>query len=63
MFYWETTVLKHLSVLQIGKRGTRMTEDEMFEHLLDENLAQRDPFQAAMGLVFMSRRGLEWDYT
>ncbi|KAJ7848566.1 hypothetical protein B0H13DRAFT_1906662 [Mycena leptocephala] len=35
-----------------------MAADEMHEHLLDEDLVKSDPFQAAMGLVFMSRTGL-----
>ena len=30
--------------------------------LLDEDLASRSPFQAAMGLVLLSKLGLEWDY-
>jgi hypothetical protein len=30
--------------------------------LLDEELARRSPFQAAMGLVLLSKLGLEWDY-
>lgn len=28
--------------------------------LFDEQLGQNDPFQAAMGLVYMSRLGLNW---
>ncbi|KAJ7907481.1 hypothetical protein B0H13DRAFT_1879527 [Mycena leptocephala] len=35
-----------------------MAADEMHEHLLDEVLVKSDPFQAAMGLVFVSRTGL-----
>jgi hypothetical protein len=35
--------------------------DEMYERLLGDSLAQNDPFQAAMGLVFMSRTGLTWE--
>ena len=30
--------------------------------LLDHELARRSPFQAAMGLVLLSKLGLEWDY-
>lgn len=30
--------------------------------LLDDELARRSPFQAAMGLVLLSKLGLEWDY-
>ena len=30
--------------------------------LLDDDLARRSPFQAAMGLVLLSKLGLEWDY-
>jgi hypothetical protein len=28
---------------------------------LDAGLVERDPFQAAMGLVVLSRLGLQWD--
>ncbi|KAJ7928657.1 hypothetical protein B0H13DRAFT_1860227 [Mycena leptocephala] len=35
-----------------------MAADEMHEHPLDEDLVKSDPFQAAMGLVFISRTGL-----
>jgi hypothetical protein len=61
------TPLKHLSVLQggyhMGEGGAvrSMTVDEMYERLLTDDLATSDPFQAAMGLVFMSRTGLHWD--
>ena len=30
--------------------------------LLDDELARRSPFQAAMGLVLLSKLGLRWDY-
>ena len=30
---------------------------------LTPNLADKDPFQAAMGLVYLSKLGLEWDYS
>jgi hypothetical protein len=30
---------------------------------LTPDLADKDPFQAAMGLVFLSKLGLEWDYS
>jgi hypothetical protein len=30
--------------------------------LLDDELARKSPFQAAMGLVLLSKLGLEWDY-
>ena len=30
--------------------------------LLDDDLARRSPFQAAMGLVLLSKLGLKWDY-
>ena len=29
-------------------------------HLLDERFAVEEPFQAAMGLVLLSKLGLEW---
>ena len=35
---------------------------ELMNCLLDEELARRSPFQAAMGLVLLSKLGLEWDY-
>ena len=36
--------------------------EELMKCLLDEELARRSPFQAAMGLVLLSKLGLEWDY-
>jgi hypothetical protein len=63
VFDVEKAPLKHLSVLQ-GDDGAvcaDMTLDEMYERLLDDDLATSDPFQAAMGLVFMSRTGLDWE--
>ncbi|KAJ7029268.1 hypothetical protein C8F04DRAFT_1398525 [Mycena alexandri] len=53
------TPFRHLEVLH-GHAVGSMTVDEMYDQLLDEDLAVRDPFQAAMGLVFMSRTGLNW---
>ncbi|KAJ7288026.1 hypothetical protein C8J57DRAFT_1706547 [Mycena rebaudengoi] len=58
--------LKHLAVLRAafqaaGPGVARLTMDEMYERLLGDSLAQNDPFQAAMGLVFMSRTGLTWE--
>jgi hypothetical protein len=38
------------------------TADGMIDRLLDEKLAEDDPFQATMGLVLLSQLGLEWDY-
>ena len=35
---------------------------ELMNCLLDDELARRSPFQAAMGLVLLSKLGLEWDY-
>lgn len=57
------TPLKHLSVLQaeLQRVGDANTVEELYARLLDDNLAMSDPFQAAMGLVFMSRTGLSWD--
>ncbi|KAJ7818467.1 hypothetical protein B0H14DRAFT_2838952 [Mycena olivaceomarginata] len=63
VFDVEKAPLKYLSVLQ-GDDGAvcaDMTLDEMYERLLDDDLATSDPFQAAMGLVFMSRTGLDWE--
>lgn len=37
--------------------------EELMKCLLDDELARRSPFQAAMGLVLLSKLGLEWDYT
>ena len=36
--------------------------EELLNCLLDDELARRSPFQAAMGLVLLSKLGLEWDY-
>ena len=30
--------------------------------LLDDELVSKSPFQSAMGLVLLSKLGLEWDY-
>ncbi|KAJ7771732.1 hypothetical protein B0H16DRAFT_193687 [Mycena metata] len=54
------TPMRHLSVLQ-GDGAHSMSVDEMYERLLNDDLATSDPFQAAMGLVFMSRTGLDWN--
>lgn len=32
----------------------------MVDHLLNERLGAEEPFQAAMGLVLLSKLGLEW---
>ena len=37
-------------------------EEQLMNRLLDDQLARRRPFQAAMGLVLLSKLGLEWDY-
>ncbi|KAG5638845.1 hypothetical protein H0H81_009396 [Sphagnurus paluster] len=55
------TPLKHLSVL--GDSPGDLPQEEIMHRLLDERLAYEDPFQAAMGLVFVSRLGLGWNYT
>jgi hypothetical protein len=34
--------------------------DRIMEKLLDPELAEKDPFQAAMGLVLLRRAGLKW---
>ena len=36
--------------------------DGLMKCLLDDELARKSPFQAAMGLVLLSKLGLEWDY-
>lgn len=38
------------------------TANVMIDRLLDEKLAESDPFQATMGLVFLSQLGLEWNH-
>ncbi|KAJ6447520.1 hypothetical protein C8R47DRAFT_1158675 [Mycena vitilis] len=56
------TALKHISVLRDSDGALRsMPVDEMRDRLLAQELASSDPFQAAMGLVFMSRTGLKWE--
>lgn len=59
---------KHLTIFQPthvdyteGMSATFHNMDSMVDRLLDEKLAVDDPFQATMGLVFLSRLGLEWD--
>jgi hypothetical protein len=59
--------LKHLTVVQpfqMDDMSAQMfnTADVMIDRLLDAKLAEDDPFQATMGLVFLSQLGLEWDY-
>jgi hypothetical protein len=39
--------------------GTK--KHELMEKLLDEDMGERDPFKAAMGLVMASKLGLKWD--
>ncbi len=47
----QAALLKYLPVLQ---------DPTITDSLLDERLVQRDPFQAAIGLVYLSRRGSRW---
>ncbi|KAF8918957.1 hypothetical protein CPB85DRAFT_1557870 [Mucidula mucida] len=47
----QAALLKYLPVLQ---------DPTVTDSLLDERLVQRDPFQAAIGLVYLSRRGSRW---
>jgi hypothetical protein len=58
--------LKHLTILQSldmdHMDDAFDTADLMIDRLLDEQLVVDDPFQATMGLVFLSRLGLSWDY-
>ncbi|KAJ7647158.1 hypothetical protein FB45DRAFT_892576, partial [Roridomyces roridus] len=54
-------LLKHLPVIR-DKVESAATTEELFAPLLDERLVELDPFQAALGLVFMRRKGLEWEY-
>ncbi|KAG6915357.1 hypothetical protein DXG01_011985 [Tephrocybe rancida] len=56
------TPLKHLDVLAPFSAGSLSTDD-ILNLLLDERLATGDPFQAAMGVVFASQLGLNWDFT
>lgn len=37
--------------------------DGLVNALLDEELVHKDPFKAAMSLVFASQLGLQWDYS
>ena len=75
-FYNETldpslAPLKHLTDI-LGEfrtqdgRYTKLVDlqerEGLMECLLDNELARRSPFQAAMGLVLLSKLGLEWDY-
>ncbi|KAK0201947.1 hypothetical protein DFS33DRAFT_1351047 [Desarmillaria ectypa] len=50
--------LKHLSIL--ANQNYPNDTNVLSACLLDEQLGQNDPFQAAMGLVYMSRLGLNW---
>ena len=60
--------LMHLTVLR-DEDGTytklvdlQEREEQLMNCLLDDQLARRSPFQAAIGLVLLSKLGLEWDY-
>lgn len=62
--------LKHLTdILENFKdeQGTYMPLMQEDQHerlmgcLLDERLAERSPFQAAMGLSLLSKLGVEWE--
>ncbi|KAK0487602.1 hypothetical protein IW261DRAFT_1415249 [Armillaria novae-zelandiae] len=54
----QLTPLKHLSVL--ANQNYPNDLNVLSACLFDEQLGQNDPFQAAMGLVYMSRLGLNW---
>lgn len=58
--------LKHLTVIHSCQmdyvEDTFDTANVMIDRLLDEKLAESDPFQATMGLVFLSQLGLEWNH-
>ncbi|PBK97509.1 hypothetical protein ARMGADRAFT_641355 [Armillaria gallica] len=54
----QLTPLKHLSVL--ANQNYPNDPNVLSACLFDEQLGQNDPFQAAMGLVYMSRLGLNW---
>lgn len=61
---------KHIQdlLLPFGVRGCQENEftltrsDELVDALLDEGLVHRNPFKAAMSLVYASHLGLQWDY-
>ncbi|KAG6833461.1 hypothetical protein H0H87_006828 [Tephrocybe sp. NHM501043] len=57
-----TTPLKHCDVLAPFS-GEALSTEDIINLLLDERLVVEDPFQAAMGLVYTSRLGLNWDFT
>ncbi|KAG5352930.1 hypothetical protein C0989_011970 [Termitomyces sp. Mn162] len=61
LFDSTTAPLKYLDVLRPFPDES-LSMDEMMSRLLDPQLAEEDPFQAAMGLVFASQLGLNWDY-
>ncbi|KAG7445814.1 uncharacterized protein BT62DRAFT_181338 [Guyanagaster necrorhizus] len=54
----QLTPLRHLSVL--ANQNYPNDASVLSACLLDEQLGQNDPFQAAMGLVYLSRLGLNW---
>ncbi|KAJ7074153.1 hypothetical protein C8F01DRAFT_1099433 [Mycena amicta] len=51
----ERVALEHLNVLE-GKG--KLTQDELVHLLLYDERLEKDPFQAAMGLVLMTQRGI-----
>ncbi|GLB38214.1 hypothetical protein LshimejAT787_0500790 [Lyophyllum shimeji] len=57
-----STPLKHLNVLPPPPfTSESLLADDMVHRLLDGRLTQEDPFQAAMGLVLVSRLGMTWE--
>jgi len=51
---------EHLEPFRLPESTYLFGKEGVVNHLLDERFAVDEPFQAAMGLVLLSKLGLEW---
>ena len=55
-------IVNHLDDNDTDEAGSPSLID-LYLRSITPDLADKDPFQAAMGLVYLSKLGLEWDYS
>ncbi len=62
--YYDYAPLGHLQErlepIRLPESNYLFGREDVDNHLLDERLAVEEPFQAAMGLVLLSKLGLQW---
>ena len=58
----DNDIVSYLDDNKTDEAGTPSLID-LYLRSLTPDLADKDPFQAAMGLVYLSKLGLEWDYS